>query len=35
VLLSRPKVDAAVAVLQQWMWMLQLLRKRPLRKRLL
>jgi len=35
VLLSRPKVDAAVLVLLQWMWMLQLLRWRLLWKRLL
>ena len=35
VLLSRPKVDAAVPVLQQWMWMLQLLRRWLLWKRLL
>ena len=34
-LLARPKVDAAVPVLQQWMWMLQLLRRRRLLKRLL
>jgi hypothetical protein len=35
VLLARPKVDAAVPVLLQWMWMLQLLRRRLLWKRLL
>jgi hypothetical protein len=35
VLLARPKVDAAVPVLQQWMWMLQLLRRWLLWKRLL